>query len=523
MSRPAPDIAALERAITLARDWVAEEAVAGAERVVTTARERAAIYDDFIVVALAGGTGSGKSSLFNRVIGRTLSAVGVRRPTTSTTSSYTAADAARAAPLLDYLDVRARHSGDGELPAEAVLLDLPDHDSDAIEHRLELDRLIDRIDVLVWVVDPEKYADAELHDGYLRPLADHAGTFVVALNQIDLLEAGARREITGDLTRLLADAGLGRARLIAVSAMTGEGVDDLRAEIAARVAGGAAAREKLAADLAGAARRLGEACGAPVGEPQLGDDLRDRIAAAVGAGEVERLAAANYAADAAGRLSWFGRSWWRRGSATIRRWVPFGGSPPLDRSAAHEVVVPPVRGGAAIQVRSLALEPLAQIEGRLPAAWAHRARQEAQQRADRLPVQLDDRLRRIDFHYRRPRWWRLWSVVQNLLGLIAAAGLAWLLGLAGLALLKFPQPPLPEIGEVPIPTAMLIGAVIVSGLLGLLGNGLARAGRRRQRHRAGDEVRAVVAEVLRQEIGAPLAAHAARQRELLAELKAVAG
>jgi hypothetical protein len=39
------------------------------------------------VVALAGATGSGKSSLFNALAGRDLAATGVRRPTTSATQA----------------------------------------------------------------------------------------------------------------------------------------------------------------------------------------------------------------------------------------------------------------------------------------------------------------------------------------------------------------------------------------------------------------------------------------------------
>ena len=36
------------------------------------------------------------------------------------------------------------------------------------EHRLEVDRLVELVDLLVWVLDPQKYADAALHDRYLR-------------------------------------------------------------------------------------------------------------------------------------------------------------------------------------------------------------------------------------------------------------------------------------------------------------------------------------------------------------------
>ena len=76
-------------------------------------------------------------------------------------------------------------------PDGLVLLDLPDFDSVEIAHRVEVDRLVRLVDLLVWVVDPQKYADAALHERYLRPLAGHAAVMLVVLNQVDLLGAGA--------------------------------------------------------------------------------------------------------------------------------------------------------------------------------------------------------------------------------------------------------------------------------------------------------------------------------------------
>ena len=53
--------------------------------------------------------------------------------------------------------------------------------------------MVELVDLLVWVADPQKYADAALHDGYLRPLAGHGDAMVVVLNQADRLDdAGAR-------------------------------------------------------------------------------------------------------------------------------------------------------------------------------------------------------------------------------------------------------------------------------------------------------------------------------------------
>ena len=73
-----------------------------------------------------------------------------------------------------------------------VLLDLPDHDSTEVSHRAEVDRLVRLVDAFVWVLDPQKYADAVLHDEYLRPLAAHRDVMVVALNQSDRLRRSRR-------------------------------------------------------------------------------------------------------------------------------------------------------------------------------------------------------------------------------------------------------------------------------------------------------------------------------------------
>ena len=85
-----------------------------------------------------------------------------------------------------------------------MLLDLPDHDSTEMAHRLEVDRLVALVDVLVWVLDPQKYADAAVHDRYLRPLARHGDVMVVVLNQVDRLAAADVPDAVADVRRLLA-------------------------------------------------------------------------------------------------------------------------------------------------------------------------------------------------------------------------------------------------------------------------------------------------------------------------------
>jgi predicted GTPase len=152
------------------------------------------------VVALAGATGSGKSSLFNAVAGFAISTVGVRRPTTS--HPVACVWGSGADPLLDWLQVPSRHrtvhdseleGGPGSAMTGLILLDMPDHDSRELAHRMDVDRLVDRIDLIVWVVDPQKYADEALHADYLRRLRGHDDVLVVVLNQADLLTAPSAR------------------------------------------------------------------------------------------------------------------------------------------------------------------------------------------------------------------------------------------------------------------------------------------------------------------------------------------
>src|SRR4030095_2106150 len=83
--------------------------------------------------------------------------------------------------LLDGLEIPPRHQVSrmsmlDENPSDLelrglVLLDLPDHDSTEVSHHLEVDRLVRLADVLVWVLDPQKYADAAIHDRYFKPFA----------------------------------------------------------------------------------------------------------------------------------------------------------------------------------------------------------------------------------------------------------------------------------------------------------------------------------------------------------------
>jgi hypothetical protein len=112
-----------------------------------------------------------------------------------------------------------------------------------------VDRLSKLADMLIWVLDPQKYADAAVHNRYLIPLAGHADVFTVVLNQIDLLTPDQIVDCEDDLRRLLDAEGLGDTPLFAVSARTGAGIDELRELLINVVSESRAASDRIAADI----------------------------------------------------------------------------------------------------------------------------------------------------------------------------------------------------------------------------------------------------------------------------------
>lgn len=134
-----------------------------------------------LVVVFAGPTGSGKSTLVNTLTGLDLTIAGALRPTTSK-------------PL-----VLAGHAADGELAvggteADVIVggapvlehmtfIDTPDIDSTSTEHRVIAESLIDRADIVVFVVSANRYADAAPWE-VLRRAMSRGATVVPVVNRL---------------------------------------------------------------------------------------------------------------------------------------------------------------------------------------------------------------------------------------------------------------------------------------------------------------------------------------------------
>lgn len=267
-----------------------------ATKVLAHATQRLGLSQAHTVIALAGTTGSGKSTLFNAIIGHDLAVPGVKRPTTGEPMAVVFGGLDQAAPLLDALRITTRHYAEHP-PAELdglVLVDLPDFDSFEQSNRAEAERLIGTADAIVWVTDPQKYADASLHQDFLTPMRAHAPVLEVVLNQADRLAPDQVQRVLVDLKRLLDEDGLNGVDPMSVSGLTGDGVPALRLRIAQRVAAREAMVQRVSTDLRQALAALPGAGGAvePAPEPKvlakadLLTAMTPDLSAAIGADQV---------------------------------------------------------------------------------------------------------------------------------------------------------------------------------------------------------------------------------------------
>jgi GTPase Era involved in 16S rRNA processing len=505
-----PRVAGLEQAVENARGRLDDRLIDDATEVVERAGARLKLSAEHTVVGLAGATGSGKSSTFNALVGLDLAAVGVKRPTTSWTMACTWG-AEGSGELLDWLGVPKRHqvtrnsmldesvSQDRDLHG-LVLLDLPDHDSTEVSHHVEVDRLVKLVDVLVWVLDPQKYADAAVHDRYLRPLATHKDVMLVVLNHIDEVPEDRRASMVADLERLLAHDGLDGVPVFTTSARHGEGITELKKSLAERVAAKKATRTRLLADIKGAAERVqdenGTAKPADVARAQKGE-LVDAFADAAGVPTVVR------AVDKATRVRARQATGW-----PVTKWLARLRPDPLKR--LHLDLGPRAKeltGGARASVPEASQVQRARVDtavravaddasAELTPAWQAAVRRASVSRFEDLNDALDRAVSQTDLGVgRTPVWWRLTRVLQWLLFLTALAGAVWLAGLAVMGYLQLPAPSTPEYRGFPLPTLMLLGGVVAGVLVALLARLGSALGARRKARSADRRLRAAIGEV----------------------------
>jgi hypothetical protein len=396
-----------------------------------------------------------------------------------------------------------------------VLLDLPDFDSRANAHRIEADRVLDLVDVFIWVTDPQKYADARLHDDYVARLSAHDAVTITVLNQADRLTPEALAACRSDLLRLLAADGAVDAEVIAVSAKDGSGVDDLRRRINAIVTGRNASVERLDSDLRAAAARLRSSVAE--GEPSL-EYFTD-------AGLVEAL---SRAAGIPVILEAVERDFWRETKVStgwpVTRWLralrpgrrkrlgqnkeessrPGSISQSDVRSVLGRSKLPPATPASRAAV-ALATRDLGVRAGReLPPAWNDAVTEVAMPPGQELGDALDQAVVGTSLRGRDPFWWAAFGFAQWILVSIAALGMSWLVVLTVLDWLRLPSPQTPALGPVPYPTLLFLGGLLIGYLLSLLTGAFGRVGGRRRKVLVAARLKDSVAKVVRDRLVTPV-------------------
>jgi hypothetical protein len=159
---------------------------------------------NFLWVVFIGGTGTGKSTLFNALIGRSLSETGVERPKTSGPLAYShrntpiEADFPFAAAGIQRIAIdQASPSGYSGVAGELLVLD---HDRDDFSHLVIVDtpdldslefknrRMVEDLQLLadwvIFVASQEKYAD-EVPFRFLSHIHEGENPYTLLLNKAD--------------------------------------------------------------------------------------------------------------------------------------------------------------------------------------------------------------------------------------------------------------------------------------------------------------------------------------------------
>lgn len=481
MSRTPPTLAdrlaALDRARELGQGLIPPGRLGDAAALSERAATRRRLAPDHTTVGLFGATGSGKSSVFNALVGAEVSRPGVIRPTTS---SPTAAvwQAEGTSPLLDWLQIPESWVSDEAAAPPLVLLDLPDFDSVATENRRVVDRLAGQVDVLIWVVDPQKYADQVIHRDYLRPLAHQRSVTLVVLNQVDLLAPGDLNRVVASLRQLLDADGLDQAPIFPVSALTGSGIGELRRAVRKIAADKTAADLRLSADVAAWARGQEPPEGGGAGKAAQSHlpELQRRVGQASRIDTVADAVGAAYRKRSGQATGWVLTSWISRlRPDPLRRLRVEGGGAgkAADGSRADAVglrhtSLPPMSGRERALLSTGVREYADAVAATLPEDWRGAVQGVGRESLDALPGAIDREIGSVEYRVRRSWWWSIATILQWLALLTALVGIGWYLATWITAALALPIVPIAKVQGWPVPGLLVVFGLLLGILLGLL-------------------------------------------------------
>lgn len=535
----ARSVASLKEAISYGEGRVPETVLLDAAETLERLSQRRELSTEHTVIGFFGATGSGKSTLFNAIAGQNIALSAPTRPTTSTVQAAIW-EAEGSEELLDWLGIdkrvypqtqalaaeeasggavapnavtepapglfnriRRAVGGRGEMRTRTgglILLDMPDFDSVTTTNRDLAARMMRYVDVLVWVVDPQKYADAVIHRDFMVPLAASGAQALCVLNQADKLAPAEVPAVLASLTRLLQAEGTEAHLLaapIAVSARTGEGVDVLRDLLAQVAAAKSLSLQRTDAQLRATASQLRTYAGgegtvlAGAYALEAEQKLVKACYTSSQAEQVLQAATASYRRAAGQHTGWILTRWMSRLKADPLRRLHLGqqdekkssskdaksaGMLGSDSENAPELVassLPPLSAAQKAGMANAVRQYSKQMAARIDEPWKRSMKEAALSREAELPELLERDMMRIDYGLGRTRApWVIFNTLQWIALLSALVGVGWLTLISGMAYLQIqlPPAPTPEGSPVPLPTLLLLLGI----LLGIASAGVGR-------------------------------------------------
>ena len=370
-------------------------------------------------------------------------------------------------------------------------------------HRLEVDRLLGLVDLVVWVVDPQKYADRVVHNSYLREFHRHRDVTVVVLNQADRLPPAELPRVPGRpapaarrrRARRRAAAGHHRGRPGRAWPGCARRWSGRSPSGRPRCAGSPATWTRWSAEL----DRAGRPAPAADGPGRPGRPSRQLTGALAGAAGVPAVADGGRAGvpapgrrgAPAGRWSGAGAGCARTRCAGCtcpgRRRPRRAGGEPGRRDLRARIRRPRSARRVGLAVRAVADRAGAD----LPAPWPAAVTAAARSRLGRPAGRAGPRGRRHrPGHGPAAASGGGWSAaLQWLVTLAALAGLGWLVARLRAARARPAGAGHPTVGEVPLPTVLLLGGLLAGLLVAALIRPVIRLAARRARRRAEQRLR----------------------------------
>ena len=467
-------LANLDEAIAAAKALGLDVSASVATR--DTARARLGFPSSAYVLALAGGTGVGKSTLLNAIAGENVSPASARRPTTSNAVAWVPSSRGRElAGLLQWLGISELREHAGDTLADVAVLDLPDFDSIALDHRERVDALLPRVDAVAWIVDPEKYMDHVMHGGYLREFAPRIRRQIVVLNRSDLLSSADARRVAEDMRDHVRRYGAGDIDVVTTRAREGaEGISELRGWLESGVEAKRVVTSRVAAEAREAVRDLAADAGAldAASAPLIEPARRERALSAVARGALALIDIAGLERQAVAATRFAAR---RRGAGPLRH-ITSAIYRLIGRAQASADPEGFLRRWRLRGSLAPVVEPLRElVTSTLPSVPAPLRRALAEKSA---PGSLDHRLAETIDHslaaeaatFRVPTS-RLWSVIgaaQYGVTALLILSVLWFASLFVIHDVPVGTITVPYLGPVPTPVALLAATLLVGYVLAKL-------------------------------------------------------